>query len=104
MPRSLQLSVMQCLVLMKNVMDSKHAGNDADYTVNELIRELSKKVYVKREVIESALYNCNLQDEEGEFWHPFDSNFDAFLARVLGSRFKFDKQYNLIEDLRDGSP
>jgi hypothetical protein len=75
----------------------KHGHSDADRTLNEVTRLLSFSHRCLTSVVESALYCCNLLDEETEFWHPEGATFDEF-ARKVGKGRKFNKRYNYFED------
>jgi hypothetical protein len=55
---------------------------------------------VDEEILESALYCCNMLNEirRDPFWDPRGLTFDEFLARVVPKKKKFNKKYNLLED------
>lgn len=75
----------------------KHGHADADRTLAELTRLLSYSNRYLKPVVESAMYCCNLLDEEKEFWHPQGATFDEF-ARKVGQGRRFNKRYNYFED------
>ncbi len=76
---------------------------DANYTLEQLIERLdTTRTPIKRELLESALWSCNLMDEAGQFESPVDASFESFVKRILkeaghtGARF--DRKYNLIRE------
>ncbi len=90
---------------MKNTIDCPEAENDADRTVQDLMREIDDlDGYVSRSVLEASLYNCNMMDEDFQkvpkvgtgFWHPFGKSFNGFLDELLPTTQRFDKYFNRI--------
>lgn len=72
---------------------------DADHTLDELSKLLyaRKDVPINREVLESALWSCNLMDENGLFWHPKGYSFKKYIDMVLSPHAaSFDLFYNWI--------
>lgn len=91
-----------CAVLAYNVMICTDAENDADRTVDELLAALDdNRGWIPRVVLESALYCCNINDEDGKFWHPQVATFPGFIKKVLGTKYHFDRYYNRIIE-KDG--
>lgn len=94
-------------VLMHNLMTCPDRTSGADYLLEQIIQELNARRYsFKREIIEAALYCCNLNNEAGKFWHPQKIAFTTFVYH-LGldnkTKFKFNLKYNLIEEEADAS-
>lgn len=69
---------------------------DALETIDSLTRRLNQRVLIDPNLLESALWSCNMLDEREQFWHPKNKNFDDFVRELLG-RDGFDKTYNLIQ-------
>lgn len=77
-------------------LDENIGHNDARESVQSLTKRLNRHVYVDPNVVESALYACNLLDEQGKFVHPQGIGFETMLKRVLGDR-KFSRRYSTVE-------
>ena len=106
--RKLSVKLSDIMVLMYHLhMANDRAGigfEDADYTIEEIMVELEKAAPLLKDVLERALWSCNLMDEAGYFWHPDGITFDSFIRRLLKGRARFDKRYNLIlpnEEIED---
>lgn len=93
--------LLDIVTLLHNV----HAGSrhkevgfeDALETLDSLTKKLSRKKFlIDPSILESALWSCNLMDENKEFWDAQGRTFDEFLKALLGSD-KFDKFFNMIE-------
>jgi hypothetical protein len=96
------ISPLKAIVLMRNTVECPEAENDAERTVEELMKEIDRlDGYVSMSVLEAALYNCNMNHEDKKFWHPWGWTFDKFIDDLLPADQVFDKDYNRIED-RDG--
>ncbi len=96
----LPVSVLDLVVLLDNVYrgaDHPEVGfEDANKTLPMLAKYLGRShELVDEGSIESALWSCNLLDENGAFWHPTDKTFDQFVDRMLPNH-RFDKKFNLI--------
>jgi hypothetical protein len=98
-----RLNLFDLLVLLHNVLegaqDSEVGYEDAEYTLKQLVKKLSRRTYpVRRATLESALWSCNLMDEAGTFWHPEGMSFDDYCKKSLRDRLgvRFDKCYNLL--------
>lgn len=98
----IELSLFDILVLLDNIYlgaKDKYIGfEDADRTMDELIRELNKRIAIPQPLVESALWSCNLLDEKGKFSHKKGLTFNQFLSRIIKKGKKFNKDYNVIED------
>lgn len=74
---------------------------DADHSVEGLTKHMRRKpanIPISR--VESALYFCNLLDEEGRFWHPQDKTFKEFMAELESSwwhAYQFDSFNNILK-------
>lgn len=98
-PPRFRIDPLTAVVLLHNVIHCEDAENDADRTVDDLTNEINNyQMSLSKEVLESALYACNMSDEFGKgFWHPWKWNFDQFVKHCLkGQEFHFDKYYNQI--------
>lgn len=95
------ISPLEAYVLIKHVLESEDAENDAEHTVEELAAEIDTfDGYVSKGILESALYCCNMESERGAFFHPMHTtpNFDRFVKDLLPLDQEFDKYYNVIKD------
>lgn len=70
--------------------------HDAERTIEQLMRQLERKVMIDQELLESSLYAANILSEIGEFWHPRGLEFGEFAKQVIGPNREFDMKYNLI--------
>ncbi len=75
---------------------------DCERTLKKLTDELApKRLSVPLDSIESALWSCNLLDEQQEWWSPKNETFEEFYKRLLkfvdpGATLRFDRIYNTI--------
>lgn len=92
------LQPIEAVVLIHNIALCPDAENDADMTVREIIAEVNTGTnYINRKVLESAFYCCNMNDERGQFWHPYGMSFDRFVKKIIGKDFYFNRYYHWIE-------
>lgn len=85
------------------IRDHEIGFNDADTTMHTLAVRLNSglKRAVSLNTLESALYCCNLLDEQGRFWHPSGRSFDDFAKRLMaenGDSRRFNRTYNYFEE------
>jgi len=93
---------LETTVLLHNIFHCEDADNDADRTMEELVSSLEyNRGYVEKSVLESALYCCNMNNEQGKYWHPFRQPIKMFIKTLLGSGFTFDYYYHLINEVED---
>jgi hypothetical protein len=99
LPSTFDVRAQDIMVLIYHLFQSKakFGHMDADYTFEQLRKALSFTIPVKTAILESALYSCNLVEEQGEFWSPEKEKFLEFATRVSGGR-KFHQFYNWIEE------
>lgn len=99
-PRDVKISLTSLAILLHNVFlaskDSKVGFVDADQTLGTLVSSLEKDVWVKTELLESALYYSNILSEDCNFWHPMGTNFVTFCKRALPEDLEFDNYYNIL--------
>jgi hypothetical protein len=98
-----RISLLDAVVLLYHV----HRGTqmqevgfeDSERTLEQLTRHLSQfKFTITDTALESALWSCNLLDEQGEFWTPQGLSFDDWLAELIDKNgFAFDKFYNTVQ-------
>lgn len=88
------------MVLLYNVHRgatiNKVGFEDANNTLTSITKSMNAELTVSIADLESALWSCNLMNEQEEFWHPKEETFDQFVRSLLKGR-KFDKKYNTIE-------
>lgn len=104
-PRRLRypVSPLECVVLIHNTVSCADAENDAELTVEELIKEMDTLDGMLSEtILQRGLYNCNMNSEDGKFWHPYKWSFDRFVTELLPKRLKFDKYYHWIVEDENG--
>ena len=97
----LTLSAYEVSVLMyslkKAASDQAIGYVDADKTYNQLSSELNRMVTLPQEVVESALYYCNMLQEKKAFKHPGGLTFDELLFKISRRNgVKFNKDYNWL--------
>ncbi len=76
-------------------------GNNHAYATTEgLVKgQLNRSTLITRDALEAALYNANILDEHGLFWHPHFKDFKTLVASLLHTNttgIYFDDFYNLI--------
>lgn len=95
------VSLMDLVILLGNVyrglVEPLVGFEDADRTVAELTLELNRKTQVGRTALESALWSCNLLNEQGKFWHPKGVDFETFLKKICQGE-GFNKSYNYFSE------
>ena len=101
---NVRVSLLDLAVLTQSLLEytDKYEHADAERTLGELLRTLNKRVYVEKEVLESALHSANMLDEVGEFSHILDVGFQGLLLR-LGPEWyeRFNRVYNYLEESED---
>lgn len=100
------VNLFQAAVILSNLAiarkDKDVGFEDADRTYDEVIDAFTRggTVSVKQEVLESALWACNLLDERGKFFHPSGKSFDRFLKLLLSRQERFNRDLNFIEAIK----
>jgi len=98
-----RISLLDAVVLLYHVhRGAKTEGvgfEDCDRTLEYLTRSLAQFKYtVSQSALESALWSCNLMDEQGEFWCPEGKSFDDWIKNFTVNDYKYDKFYNVMEE------
>jgi hypothetical protein len=101
--------MLDAMTLLYNVYrgnaSSEVGYEDCNQPLKTLVANFSKRrVDVKQDDLESALWSGNLLDEQalltGGFWSPTGESFDEFVRRLLKSSghpdASFNKDYNQI--------
>lgn len=95
------ISVYNLMILLHNVYKgsvTRGVGfEDANNTLKMFTNKVNDRLNIPKELIESALWSCNLLNEKKKFWHPSGYSFDHFASLTLNGR-DFNKQYNWAED------
>lgn len=96
------IDVFSLAVIIANVhkaeKDSRFSDCHTDHHLEYYLKRASKMTQVHLTALEASLWACNMLEEEGEFWHPFDLTFDQFIKKIkLTNDYKYDKVYNIIE-------
>ena len=70
---------------------------DADYTLERLTSILDiRRIQVPQHILESALYCCNMLQEQKKFIDPKGRPFARFIEDLIGSKNTFDRKRHLI--------
>lgn len=97
LPNNVRVGLLERVILIQNVLTCSDAENDAEQTVKELVRKLkNNNEKISRQAMESALYCCNMKNEDDSFWHPFKKSFRGFVLDLSQDNWWFDEYYNLM--------
>lgn len=103
-----RLSLIHLAVMLHHVWkaenDPEVGWEDPQRTAKDMSRALNRKVFVDPAIIESAMWACNILNEQGKFEHPMGFTFDEWVGRIIDRRGRFDRDYNLIEWGVDKAP
>jgi hypothetical protein len=98
--RWLPVKLYDLCTLLHNIQEgAKHPDvgfEDATKTIEDVVARLNKKILLPPDLIESALWSCNLMNEEKAFWDFKGRDLDTFIKQVVVEG-KFNKLYNTIE-------
>lgn len=83
--------------LLEGAKDPNIGFEDIRETVDTMTRKLNKDYWLEDKVIESALFNSNLMNENGKFWHPKGLTFEQFTKKFLKSDEKYNNRYGTID-------
>lgn len=81
--------------LWRGAADKNVGWEDAARTLDDISYNLDFYSVQKVDVLESALWSCNLLHEQGKFWDIKNRSFDEFVKVIL-PEFNFDKDYNFL--------
>lgn len=105
--KSRKLAPLDVVVLLLNVIKGAQKSSvgfeDADRTYKQMLEQLGRpgtKILVNESLIESALWSCNLLDEQGEFEHPSGTKFGPWLRKLLKPD-GFDRLRNYIKHRKE---
>lgn len=99
-PVRFSISGLEAAILITALFKAGETGLflSADETLAQVCAQLEHyRQPIKKKILQEALYVCNMQMENGTFWHPQGTNFDGFIKKILPSDFSYDRTYNLIE-------
>lgn len=104
---AVRVSTLDLLVLLDHVLRGAALPDligweDAENTLQDMVKLLNRDVYLDRSVLESALWSANLMNEAGKYKHPMGMGFDEWLKQLLGP-LKFNKQLNTIGEKKNDS-
>ena len=95
------LRTIDLAILIYNVYKgaaNKNVGfEDANETLDSLCNHLNKEFPIDVSLLESALWSCNLLDEEKQFWHPKELTFQQFVTKLF-PKDSFNRIYNMLEE------
>lgn len=63
-----------------------------------------KMLKVDLEWVQDALWSCTQMEENGKFWHPKNTSYDGFLARILPPEYQLNKFTGCLEKVNDKKP
>lgn len=99
--RMLSIDTTALVVLMDNVYRGSEHPNvgyeDAYIPFDMFAARLNKQHWLNIQEVESALWSCNLMNEEGKFWHPRGISFDEFIESLKLTGYKFDRTFNTLD-------
>ena len=103
----IRVTTLDFLVLLDHVLRGAALPDligweDAENTLKDMTKLLTKDLYIEKNTLESALWSVNLMNEAGKYSHPLGVGFDDWLKQLLGPR-KFNKQLNIIEEKKHDS-
>jgi hypothetical protein len=97
--KRIEIPVLDLTTLLYNIYEGSKEKNigweDAALTLNDITRNLTYTCHVQPDDVESALWSCNLRDENKKFWDIKGRTFDEYLKSVVPG-YKFNKDYNFI--------
>lgn len=100
-----RITLLDAAVLLFNVHRAAYhpalGFEDADRTLEELIRSLDREISVDRDVVESALHACTMAKESGRFFHPANVSFPRFMQSFADPGETFDIAYNYFRRSND---
>lgn len=100
------MNAMQLLTMLHNVCEGASTPGvgyeDADIPYKTFLARLALTIAVPIEDVESALWSCNLMNEQKKFWHPDKKKFDEFLGGLKLENYVFDRKFNTL-DRKKGS-
>lgn len=98
--RVISITALDAAVLLmhviKGIADKDVGFEDADKTYEQIRNDLNKMFMINKDAVESALWSCNLLNEQGRFNHPDLLSFDGFVAKMAPKK-TFDPLRNLLE-------
>lgn len=98
--KTYRITGLDALVLLVHIIQgAKHPEvgfEDTNHTRGQLRHALDCEIVVTEDVLESALWSCNLMDETKAFWHPDGLSFEEFVKGL--SSQDFDRFYNYFKN------
>ena len=98
--RFINITALDAAILLTHVikgMADKDVGfEDADKTYEQIRYSLNRDFMLNVDVVESALWSCNLLNERDSFSHPEGLTFDEFVNKMAPKK-RFDHLRNLLE-------
>jgi hypothetical protein len=96
-----KVKIVDIMALLYNVLEGAKNPNvgfeDTRETVDTMTRKLNKVFWLEDKVIESALFNANLMNENGLFWHPKGLTFEQFTKQFLKKDEKYNNRYGTFD-------
>jgi hypothetical protein len=90
--------LMDCVEL--GARDARVGFEDCENTQGQVVGALNRcfrsRYPVRQDILESALWSCNLLSEIGKFKHPRGVAFPDFVKALLPPKYRYDFFFNLI--------
>ena len=97
-----KVSLLQLITLVMNVYLAKEIDEigwqHARETFEKYYMKMNKTFWVERKDIETALWACNMLNEQEKFWHPEKYRLNKFVTGILNRDERFDFYYNFIRE------
>lgn len=91
--------VSDLLAFLRNTGTCKDKDVHCHKTHEELLNLLKKhSAVLPKDMLESYLYNCNMNQEDKRFWHPEGKSFTRMVQGILPDHLMFDRVTNLIRE------
>lgn len=98
------ITLLEAAVLLYHVSKAARTKSigfeDADRTLDQMMRALraNRAFTIKQDVLESALWSCNMLSKEREFWTPDGREFRQFARDLIEDKtLRFDDFYHIVE-------
>lgn len=96
--REYRVSIMDVICLLENTIICKDNDVDTKYTADDLIGRLkSTFITLPIDQLESYLYMCNMNREDGVYTHPEKKAFTLMVKDILPRNQKFCSINNFIK-------
>lgn len=103
-PAEFHITLLDLLILYTNSLSYEGEWLDVDKPRNQFLAECTTRIVkVTRQDLESMLYSCVANSENGKFWHPDKRTVKHFVGQIIGNQerkdFYYDTYYNFFTKL-----